>query len=45
MKRAILLLIASVSLFGTISFANAGEQLMVYTQLRHLEGAKSYPTG
>ena len=34
MKRAILLLIASVFLFGTISFANAGEQLMVYTSMK-----------
>lgn len=34
MKRSILLLIASVFLFGTISFANAGEKLMVYTSMK-----------
>jgi iron(III) transport system substrate-binding protein len=34
MKRTILLLIVSIFLFGTISFANAGEQLMVYTSMK-----------
>ena len=33
MKRTFLLLIASVFLFGMISVANAGEQLMVYTSM------------
>ncbi len=34
MKRTFLLLIASVFLLGTISFANAGEKLMVYTSMK-----------
>jgi len=34
MKRTILLLIASVFLFGMIPVANAGEQLMVYTSMK-----------
>jgi iron(III) transport system substrate-binding protein len=34
MKRTNLLLIASVFLFGVTSFANAGEQLMVYTSMK-----------
>jgi iron(III) transport system substrate-binding protein len=34
MKRTFLLLISSVFLFGTIPFANAGEQLMVYTSMK-----------
>jgi iron(III) transport system substrate-binding protein len=34
MKRTFLLLIASVFLFGTIPFANAGEKLMVYTSMK-----------
>jgi len=34
MKKTLLLLIASVFLFGTITFANAGEKLMVYTSMK-----------
>jgi len=34
MKRTILLLIVSVFLFSTIPFANAGENLMVYTSMK-----------